>query len=160
MPLTRSTIARRACRLVATAFVPVVLGAACGGGGGSGDTGTAVGSGDATATTAAASGDATATTAAASSGQPAASGADDWCQVIGLMNDKIANTGAGAALTYPQLVEKMQSVQTPADVVDAWSALEAVLAKPGFDPHGPDSSALVDATFNLAMAGFTYCPSP
>jgi len=152
---TRSMTTRRVGRLVAAGLVPVVLGtAACGGG--SGDASTADGS-DATAVTTAPTGDATDTTGVASSSdQTGASGDAGWCQVLGLIVDKMENKGEAAALTYPELVEKMQSVQPPAEAAAAWNSLEATLGQPGFDPFGSGAEELSGDMFTLAQVGMTH----
>jgi len=156
MLLTRSMTTRRAGRLVAAALVPVLLGtAACGGG--SGDASTAGTGSDATAATTAPTGEATDTTGAASgSDQTGASGDSNWCQVLGLVVDKMENKGEAAALTYPELVEKMQSVQPPVEAAAAWSSLEATLAQPGFDPFGSGAEELSGEMFTLAQVGMTH----
>jgi len=149
MPLTRSMTAPRAGRLVAAALVPIALGvAACGGGGGSGDARAATAPTSAPSTettvTSATSADTTVTTAAASSGgQPTAGGATDWCPVLSLLEDKLADDGEGAALTYPQLADKMKGVQPPADAADSWNSVAAALTQPGtypaIDPPAPQA---------------------
>ena len=150
MPFTPSTTARRAGRLLAAALVPVALGAACGGG----DAGSPqAGAGATTPTTAAAA-------RGGRSGQPAAGGgADDWCDVLVLIGDKVGNEGEGAVLTYPQLVARMKSVQPIPEAAAPWTAAEAVLAKPGFDPMGPSGPDLIDPMFTLAQVAMLHCPS-